>query len=314
GECPPRGVAEGGRSPQERWYYSPQDGSCASFRYSGCGGNSNNHVTYTACLDACTSGTCCHHLPQVQPRYGSVVEELNTTDNVSISLLTKVHRRHSKGVLQEEMEPDTCMCSTRDSECHWHCRQVWRGSCGGTGRDDMVVVSFSSGPAYDLTPAPTCGCRLPGKTYAVGEVMRSKCQECKCLQRGTFTCKRLGEEKYFRKEFRELTPTEMRRYQGAIRKLVEVRKAGWHYLTRMYTQHLPNFAGTDRFLPWHRYLLWLVDVLLQEDGSCDLSVPYFDWTPDVGDMSTSAAWQANYFGGDGDRKTLCVTHHPFRSP
>lgn len=88
---------------------------------------------------------------------------------------------------------------------------------------------------------------------------------------------------------------------------------GWHDLTQLYSRHLPHFAGTDRFLPWHRYLLWVMEVLLQENGECDLSIPYFDWTLDVGDMGGAAAWQANYFGGDGNQETHCVLYHPFRS-
>ncbi|XP_071520487.1 uncharacterized protein [Panulirus ornatus] len=60
----------------QRWYYSPREGTCLSFTFSGCGGNSNNHPSYSACLHACTRGTCCRLKPAHDYNWPRDVEEL----------------------------------------------------------------------------------------------------------------------------------------------------------------------------------------------------------------------------------------------
>jgi len=37
----------------ERWYYNANRGTCAQFRYTGCGGNRNNFKTEAECLAEC---------------------------------------------------------------------------------------------------------------------------------------------------------------------------------------------------------------------------------------------------------------------
>ena len=46
-------------------------------------------------------------------------------------------------------------------------------------------------------------------------------------------------------------------------------------------------------------------------GDCTLTIPYFDWTLDVGHPSRSLVWSVSYFGGDG-RWDGCVRYHPFK--
>nr|XP_032655281.1 WAP, Kazal, immunoglobulin, Kunitz and NTR domain-containing protein 1 isoform X2 [Chelonoidis abingdonii] len=42
---------------QMRWHFDPKKGSCATFRYGGCGANQNHFETYEACRLACVSST-----------------------------------------------------------------------------------------------------------------------------------------------------------------------------------------------------------------------------------------------------------------
>ncbi|KAG9345615.1 hypothetical protein JZ751_008759 [Albula glossodonta] len=80
----------------------------------------------------------------------------------------------------------------------------------------------------------------------------------------------------------------------------------------MRADYLPQANGKLSFLPWHRYFLKVVERELQKASSCQVSIPYFEWTVDAGSLETSATWQANFFGGDGDPATGCVSHHPFQ--
>ncbi|XP_035282512.1 uncharacterized protein LOC118232067 [Anguilla anguilla] len=86
----------------------------------------------------------------------------------------------------------------------------------------------------------------------------------------------------------------------------------WEKLARMHADYMPQANGKFSFLPWHRYFLKEVERELQKASSCQISIPYFEWAVDAGSMETSAIWQANFFGGNGDPVTDCVSHHPFQ--
>ncbi|MFT7799299.1 kielin/chordin-like protein [Arapaima gigas] len=81
----------------------------------------------------------------------------------------------------------------------------------------------------------------------------------------------------------------------------------------MRADYTPQANGQLSFLPWHRYFLRMVERELQKVSFCQISIPYFEWTVDAGSLQTSAGWQTNFFGGDGDPRTGCVTHHPFQT-
>ena len=67
----------------------------------------------------------------------------------------------------------------------------------------------------------------------------------------------------------------------------------------MYERYMPHSHSNElNFLPWHRALLNKLELELQAiSGSCDLTIPYFDWTLDVGAMVDSPIWRAGLFGG-----------------
>lgn len=47
------GSNEGSHQETYRWYWSEENFACLSFKYNGCGGNSNNFETKEACMDFC---------------------------------------------------------------------------------------------------------------------------------------------------------------------------------------------------------------------------------------------------------------------
>lgn len=116
-----------------------------------------------------------------------------------------------------------------------------------------------------------------------------------------------------RKEVREFTRQEMDQYQAAVRKLTTETgyPSQWFQFASLYASHKPQAVGSPSFLPWHRRFLLEVERALQAID-CRVSIPYYDWTLDVGDMSRAPVWAANMFGGNGGRDG-CVRYHPFKN-
>lgn len=52
-----------------------------------------------------------------------------------------------------------------------------------------------------------------------------------------------------------------------------------------------------------------------QEIDCSITIPYFDFTTDVYDLTSSVVWQPNYFGGNGEDsgEDNCVPDHPFRN-
>lgn len=86
----------------------------------------------------------------------------------------------------------------------------------------------------------------------------------------------------------------------------------WKGFALLRAEFSPKAGDHAFFLPWHRYFLRLVERKLQSMSSCKLAIPYFEWTVDSGSMTSSAAWQAGLFGGDGEPGSGCIPHHPFQ--
>jgi len=113
-----------------------------------------------------------------------------------------------------------------------------------------------------------------------------------------------------RKEIRSLSPSELAQFQAAIQQL---RLSGpdnpWNELRDMYMRHTMHSNGGPYFLPWHRFFLRQLEQRLQQID-CSITLPYFDFTSDVGSFDEAIIWQPNYFGGDGERDD-CVPDHPY---
>ncbi|XP_069085493.1 kielin/chordin-like protein [Pleurodeles waltl] len=171
------------------------------------------------------------------------------------------------------------------------------------------VVSFSPGKKCEETACrEQCGCSYVGRTYRFGESFEYGCEVCLCSYTGAVecNCRQVSQ----RKEIRDMTAEERNIYQKAIRDLY-AKEDMWEEFARLKAEYCPQANGRLTFLPWHRYFLRLMERELQKVSSCDIAIPYFEWTVDSGSLETSVVWQANFFGGDGDSRSSCVLHHPF---
>ncbi|KAL3884246.1 hypothetical protein ACJMK2_030464 [Sinanodonta woodiana] len=181
-------------------------------------------------------------------------------------------------------------------------------------RPGLSVVQFSPGKqCEDVLCSENCGCIHGNKTYKLGETFRVSCQYCKCSLTGFVDCE--CSKISHRKEIRDLTRDEIELYQSAIQILMKRdgnSLSKWFEFARMYAEHLPQALGNVASLPWHRYFLRMVEQELQAID-CRITIPYFDWTLEAGDLQRSQIWAANMFGGNGDNVTGCINYHPFKS-
>nr|XP_039253790.1 uncharacterized protein LOC120330882 isoform X1 [Styela clava] len=170
------------------------------------------------------------------------------------------------------------------------------------------VISFAPGNTCDeIQCGEECGCTIDGKLHRFGETFQKGCESCTCTLGGVVecTCQRLGR----RREIRDLTQDEREEYGAAIRSLYKSGK--WEEFATQHAQHMPKSNGVASSLPWHRYFLRMVEQEIQKQSSCEVFIPYFDWTIDVGNLENSQIWQTSFFGGNGEEISNCVHHHPF---
>ncbi|XP_067915424.1 kielin/chordin-like protein isoform X4 [Heterodontus francisci] len=193
----------------------------------------------------------------------------------------------------------------------YHCEYLPFSHCQAIHRADLrrEVVSFRPGQrCEDISCGQSCGCTFQGRSYHFGESFEYGCEICLCSYTGVIECNCRHVSQ--RKEIRDMMANEMKVYQTAIRDLY-LKQGIWEEFARLRAEYAPQANGQFTFLPWHRYFLRMVERELQK-VSCDISIPYFEWTIDVGSMESSTAWQANFFGANGDSETDCVSNHPFQ--
>ncbi|XP_029499286.1 uncharacterized protein LOC115114968 [Oncorhynchus nerka] len=190
-----------------------------------------------------------------------------------------------------------------DADFIYSCEYLSVSACQARVRDlqgEGEAVSFSPGQrCSEVGCVHACGCLYHSLPRSYGERFRHGCEECLCDQSGAVQCgcSQLTQ----RKEIRDLTLKERRQYQRAIRRLY-AQPGVWDGFTKLRAEFSPQAGGHTYFLPWQRYFLRVVEQELQTVSSCQLGVPYFEWTVDSGDLLTSAVWQPEMFGGDGERE------------
>ncbi|MFE9253269.1 tyrosinase family protein [Streptomyces sp. NPDC007088] len=119
---------------------------------------------------------------------------------------------------------------------------------------------------------------------------------------------------YTRKNQRDLTSAEKKRFVGAV---LELKRSGrYDDYVRTHVKYYvsdgdggPRFAHmTPSFLPWHRRYLLEFERDLREIAP-GVTVPYWDWTKD--NTPAAALWQEDFLGGDGRRSDQQVTTGAF---
>lgn len=111
-----------------------------------------------------------------------------------------------------------------------------------------------------------------------------------------------------RKEIRDMSPGELLRFQKAVADLRNSEDRTWEQFRDLYMYHVMHASNGPFFLPWQRTFLRQIEQRLQQID-CDVVLPYFDFTTDVGFFEEAVIWQANYFGGNGNGG--CVEDHQF---
>ncbi|MEU7020329.1 tyrosinase family protein [Streptomyces sp. NPDC046203] len=119
---------------------------------------------------------------------------------------------------------------------------------------------------------------------------------------------------YTRKDQRDLTKTERKRFVDAV---LELKKSGKYddYVRTHIDYYVADGEGQLRvahmcpsFLPWHRKFLLDFERSLREiDDS--VTVPYWDWTRD--NSAKSSLWNDDFLGGNGRSSDYQVTTGPF---
>ncbi|GAM27431.1 hypothetical protein SAMD00019534_106070 [Acytostelium subglobosum LB1] len=117
-----------------------------------------------------------------------------------------------------------------------------------------------------------------------------------------------------RKEVRQMTPTELSKYINAVKLLRNLTSPTTPTVTRYDTFAVIHVTQNNRihsganFLPWHRYYLKQLELLLQSvTNDPTIYIPYWDWSLDYLNPTASILMTDAYFGGNGGSGG-CVTN------
>lgn len=84
----------------------------------------------------------------------------------------------------------------------------------------------------------------------------------------------------------------------------------WHTLAWVHNEGKALIHGTDQFLPWHRYYIYMLETLLKDQCSYGGPIPWW-YEPDyAGDLADASLFSPEYFGTLHPKingRTTCVT-------
>ncbi|XP_042559692.1 papilin-like [Clupea harengus] len=201
--------------PVQRWFYNPASSSCERFLFSGCHGNGNNFLTQQACEEQCMLGACCFRFTgSERRRHGAL--------NSSFPESSAGDAEWAGPGLNVSLEAWQS-CGSRPISCE----HVSVSQCQHKG----TAVSFSPGrpcPAQGCVSARRgeCVCVFNGRSFKPGEAFEVGCEACVCTYRGVVECTCRSPQP--RKEIRDLSQSELREYQRAVRALYLQPGTGCH--------------------------------------------------------------------------------------
>lgn len=110
-----------------------------------------------------------------------------------------------------------------------------------------------------------------------------------------------------RKDLRDLTPLELRRWRTVMRTLMTQRPSNasfnpppsfWDLLVAVHIVFGSEAHNGAYFLPWHRFFLLYLENHIRANHFPNFALPYWDWShTDSNDPSQSAVWGADMLGG-----------------
>lgn len=137
--------------------------------------------------------------------------------------------------------------------------------------------------------APGCECRAA--TMHQTQPGQGGCQKCSCDPNGyVVNCVCVVR---VRKEIHDMTDDELSRLFTAINTLKA--QGEWDRIAEAHERAASHAHGEDIFLPWHRRFHLDVETILQvAAGSCELTLPYWNWALERRSASESDVWK--WFG------------------
>jgi hypothetical protein len=197
----------------------------------------------------------------------------------------------------------------------FNCHQLTQMACQtleDTSNGRLRVLSFALGRSCaeqkcgEPQPAPR-QCYFAGRYFDYGTSFTYGCKSCLCDTSGKVRCE--CEEPTVRKEIRDMTTAEIDAFTAAVVALEADDR--WQEFANTHFAAVPQAHGNPAFWPWHRELLRQLELTLREvSGSCDIVVPYWDWTIDALNPELSPVWLI--VGGNGDPGNgNCIADGPF---
>lgn len=116
-----------------------------------------------------------------------------------------------------------------------------------------------------------------------------------------------------RKNLRDMSPGELDRYFGAVKKLNEGPKpTRWDMYANIHQQQYSKIHSTPLFLAWHRMMLYAIerDLRVHEPN---VTIPYWDWTSFAQNPRSDPVFNQRLFGSNGHVKTSCVSDGAFNN-
>ncbi|PVU94475.1 hypothetical protein BB561_002516 [Smittium simulii] len=107
-----------------------------------------------------------------------------------------------------------------------------------------------------------------------------------------------------RKEINSLSSSEISQIKDVFLKM---KSAGWwDWFTAIHVQNYSSLHSTPEFLPWHRRYTRDVEQTIQSYIP-SFAMPYFDASAVCADPASSIIFRPDYFGGNGDQETKCIS-------
>ncbi|RKP06673.1 hypothetical protein THASP1DRAFT_18173, partial [Thamnocephalis sphaerospora] len=117
---------------------------------------------------------------------------------------------------------------------------------------------------------------------------------------------------HVRREIRDLLPHEFAQFAEAIKTLMNgPRPNVYDKYVEYHMKYQKEAHGTPIFLPWHRKYLKELENELQHVSPGTI-LPYWDWSADAQAPELSDVLSGNYFGGDGQGPSQCITNGVFK--
>ncbi|RKP13543.1 hypothetical protein BJ684DRAFT_16066 [Piptocephalis cylindrospora] len=117
-----------------------------------------------------------------------------------------------------------------------------------------------------------------------------------------------------RKEIRSMSKAERTAFFDAVKELMvkdpSSQISTWDVIAKCHSDSTRFAHNSAWFFPWHRMYLHRVEATLQTINP-NVYLPRWEWTLDSQAPEASIVFTAEFYGGNGNSKTKCITNGPF---